>query len=418
MKAFDEFLKDYARLALRVGLNLQKGQRLIIHNASTRGVLLHVAPLVREITREAYEMGAPYVDVIWNDEELIRTRVQYAPEGSFNLFSDWQQDALMDVINSGGAMLTIRSNNPDLLSGLDPERVGTMQKAYLEKYAPVSLAVTNNRLNWLVIAASGPQWAARVFPDLAPDQAQARLWEAIFQIIRLDQPDPVAAWEAHVHNLLGRSSYLTARNFTALKYRGPGTDLTVGLPSGHRWISAREKSATGIQFIANMPTEEVFTLPHLEQTEGTVAASLPLSYGGTLIEDFSLTFEKGRVIKASARKGEAILRNLIETDEGSHRLGEVALVPVSSPIARRGHLFYDTLIDENAASHLAVGRAYRINLEDSSGLTDEQFMQRGGNVSLAHVDFMIGSKSLDIDGIREDGSAEPIMRAGDWAFDI
>jgi aminopeptidase len=418
MKAFDEFLKDYARLALRVGINLQKGQRLIIHNASTRGVPLHAAPLVREITREAYQMGAPYVDVLWNDEELIRTRVQYAPEGSFNLFSDWQHDALMDVINGGGAMLTIRSNNPDLLSGLDSERVGTMQKAYLEKYAPVSLAVTNNRLNWLVIAASGPAWAARVFPDLAPDQAQAKLWEAIFQIIRLDQPDPVAAWEEHVRNLIGRSNYLMGRNFTTLKYRGPGTDLTIGLPRGHRWISAREKSATGIEFIANMPTEEVFTLPHREQVEGTVAASLPLSYGGTLIEDFSLTFEKGRVVKVSARKGEAILQKLIETDEGSHRLGEVALVPVSSPIARRGHLFYDTLIDENAASHLAVGRAYRINLGDSSGLTDEQFMQRGGNVSLAHVDFMIGSQALDIDGIREDGSAEPVMRSGDWAFDI
>lgn len=418
MTAFDDSLKKYARLALRTGLNLQKGQRLIINNASTRGVPLHAAPLVREIVREAYEMGAPYVDVIWNDEELLRTRVEHAPEGTFDLFSDWQIAGLVEVLNGGGALLTIRSNNPDLLSGLDPERVGAMQKSYLEKYGPVSTAITNGLTNWVVITASGPHWAASVFPNVPPEQAEVKLWEDIFHIVRLDQPDPVAAWEEHVRSLQARAGYLNGRRYTALKYRGPGTDLTIGLPRGHRWISARETSASGIEFIANLPTEEVFTMPHRDQIEGTVTASLPLSYGGSLMEGFSLTYEKGRVVKLSARKGEAVLRRLIETDEGARTLGEVALVPASSPVAQRGHLFFDSLIDENAASHLAIGRAYRVNLDDSASLTDEQFMQRGGNISIAHVDFMVGSPAMDIDGVREDGSTEPVMRSGEWAFDI
>jgi aminopeptidase len=417
MTSFDESLKKYAQLIVHVGLNLRKGQRLIINNASTRGVPLHAAPLVRAVAREAYQAGARYVDVIWNDEELIRTRVQYAPDGTFGEYSDSHVAALLEIVEKGDALLTIRSNNPDLLSDLDPERIGEMQKVHTEKFGPVSLGVTSNKINWLVVAASSPDWAVKVFPDLPREQAFDKLWEAIFQITRVDRPDPVAAWEEHVQNLLKRAHYLTAKNYSGLHYTAPGTDLTVGLPRGHRWISAREKSQNGIEFIANLPTEEVFTLPHREQVNGTVSAALPLSYGGTLLEDFHFTFENGRITKASARKGETALKKLIETDEGASRLGEVALVPFSSPISQRGHLFYDPLIDENASSHLAVGRAYRINLDGAQDITDEQFMQRGGNVSLTHVDFMIGSNKMDIDGIREDGSTEPVMRAGEWAFD-
>ncbi len=417
MTTFDESLKKYAQLIVHVGLNLQKGQRLIINNASTRGVPLHAAPLVRAVAREAYQSGARYVDVIWNDEELIRTRVQYAPADSFGEYSDSHVAALMDIVEKGDAMLTIRSNNPDLLSDLDPERVGALQKTHLEKFAPVSLGVTGNKLNWLVVAAASPDWAAKVFPNLPREQAFDKLWEAIFQITRVDRPDPVAAWEEHIKNLLKRSNYLTGKNYSALKYTAPGTNLTVGLPRGHKWISAREKAQNGIEFIANLPTEEVFSLPHREQVDGTVSAALPLSYGGTLLEDFSFTFEKGRVTKVNARKGEAALKRLVETDEGASHLGEVALVPFSSPISQRGHLFYDALIDENASCHLALGRAYPINLEGAMDLSDEEFMARGGNVSMTHVDFMIGSNKMDIDGVREDGVSEPIMRKGEWAFD-
>jgi aminopeptidase len=418
MTIIEDSLKKYAKLIIHVGLNLRAGQPLIITNASTRGVPIHAAPLVREVTREAYEAGSPFVDVIWNDEQLIRARIQFAPAGTFNEYADWHIQALHTVIKRGGALLTIRSNNPDLLSGLDAERVGAMQSTHLAKFSPVSLAVSGNQINWLVVAAASPAWAAKVFPDLPVDQAEAKLWEAIFQITRVDQPDPVAAWEQHVKNLLKRAQYLNQKRFAALKYTSPGTDLTVGLPEGHKWISAREKSHSGIEFIANLPTEEVFTLPHREQVHGTIKASMPLSYGGTLIEDFHLTFENGRVANVHAGKNESALKRLIDTDEGASRLGEAALVPVDSPIAQRGHLFFDSLIDENASCHLAVGRAYRINLEGSRDLSDQEFMQRGGNISMAHVDFMVGSQDMDIDGIRQDGSSEPVFRHGKWAVDL
>ncbi len=417
-KKFDRSLKKYAEIIIKVGLNLRAGQRLIINNASTRGVPLNAVPLVRELTRVAYEAGARYVDVIWNDEALLRTRVQYAPSDSFNEYSDWHIQALSDITENGDAMLTIRSNNPDLLNGLDSERVGAWQKTHLERFNPVSKAITSNKMNWCVVSAASPDWAARVFPGLTPKKAESKLWEAIFKITRVDKPDPIAAWDKHIKNLLKRSAYLNAKKYTALKYTAPGTDLTVGLPRGHKWLAAREHARNGIEFVANLPTEEVFTLPHREQTAGTLRATMPLSYGGTLIEDFSFTFENGRVVGVSAKKGEAVLRKMIEADEGASRLGEVALVPVSSPIARRGHLFYDALIDENASCHVAVGRAYHISMEGTQEITDEEFMQRGGNVSLTHVDFMIGSDKIDIDGVKEDGRAEPVMRKGEWAFSV
>ncbi len=415
---FERSLRKYAEIIVKVGLNLRSGQRLIINNASTRGVPLHAAPLVRELTRVAYQAGARYVDVIWNDEALLRTRVQHAAANSFNEYSDWHIQGLVNIVDKGDALLTIRSNNPDLLNGLDAERVGAWQKTHLERFAPVGQAITSNKINWCVVSAASPDWAMKVFPDLTPKRAEAQLWNAIFKITRVDQPNPTAAWETHLKNLLKRTAYLNGKKYRALEYTAPGTQLSIGLPPGHLWLAAREKAQNGIEFVANIPTEEVFTLPHREQTNGTVRASMPLSYGGTLIKDFSITFENGRAVKATAKKGEAILNKMIEADEGAARLGEVALVPVSSPIARRGHLFYDTLIDENASCHIAVGRAYRVSMQGAQAFTDEEFMQRGGNVSLTHVDFMIGSAKMNIDGVRDDGSREPVMRKGEWAVDV
>jgi aminopeptidase len=417
MSSFDENIKKYADLVIKVGLNLRAGQRLIINNASTRGVPLHVAPFVREIARTAYQAGARYVDVIWNDEALLRLRAELAPRDSTGEYSNWHIQGIVDIIENGGALLTIRSNNPDLLGSLDADFVGAAQKTHLERYSPVSAAASTNKMNWLVIAASSPDWAIKVFPGLSPAQAEAKLWEAIFQITRVDQPDPIAAWETHIQNMLKKASYLSNKQYTALKYKAPGTDLTVGLPRGHRWISAREMAQNGIEFTANLPTEEVFTLPHREQADGVVSASMPLVYSGVLIEEFSMTFKRGRVVKVAAKKAEATLRKLVETDEGASHLGEVSLVPFSSPISQRGHLFYDPLIDENAASHLAVGSAYRTNLVGGDELSQDEFIARGGNVSINHVDFMIGSAKMDIDGIKEDGSTEPVMRQGEWAFD-
>jgi aminopeptidase len=413
-----ESLQKYAELMVRVGLNLREGQRLLINNLSTRGVPLHVAPLVREVTKSAYKAGARYVDVLWGDEELLKMRVQMAPRGSFDEFSDWQVKAAMDQFEQDGAHLTIRSNNPDLMDGEDPEVVGQVQKTYLERYSDFSKMIGKNKMNWLVASAAGPAWAARVFPDLEPAEAEKKLWEAIFSITRVDQLNPVAAWDAHVKNLRARSEYLNAKQYASFHYKAPGTDLTIGLPQGHFWNSAGSTTQNGIFYIANMPTEEIFTLPHREQINGHVSASMPLSYSGALMEDFALTFENGHVVKATAKKNETALKKLVEADEGSSSLGEVALVPHSSPIAQSGLLYYDPLIDENAASHLALGRAYKFTLKGAENLSDEEFKARGGNVSIAHVDFMVGSGKMDIDGTTADGAIEPVMRQGEWAFDI
>ena len=411
-------LQKYAELAVRVGLNLRAGQRLLINNLTTRGVPLHNAPLVREIAKAAYKAGARYVDVLWGDEELLKTRVQMAPRDSLDEFSDWQVKAAMDLFEQDGAHLSIRSNNPNLMDGEDPEIVGQVQKVYLQKYEKFSNLIGQNKINWLVIAAAGPAWAARVFPNLEPAEAEKKLWEAIFSITRLDQSDPVAAWEKHVQELQKRSEYLNSKKYAALHYTAPGTDLTVGLPQGHIWESAGSTTQNGIFYIANMPTEEIYTLPHRDQINGHVSASMPLSYSGALMEGFALTFENGHVVKSTARKNEAALKKLVEADEGSSSLGEVALVPHSSPIAQSGLLFYDALIDENAASHLALGRAYKSTLNGAENLSDEEFKARGGNVSMAHVDFMVGSAQMDIDGTTPDGKVEPVMRQGEWAFDV
>jgi len=416
--SFQENLEKYADLVIRVGLNLREGQRLLINNLSTRGVLLHVAPLVREVAQAAYKAGARYVDVLWADEELLKMRVEVAPRDTFDEFSDWQVKAAMDLFDQDGATLTIRSNNPDLMEGQDPEIVGQLQKTYLKRYEEYGNLIGRNKINWLVIAAAGPAWSARVFPDLEPVEAEKKLWEAIFAMTRVDQPDPVAAWEKHVQELQKRSMYLNAKQYASLHYMAPGTDLTVGLPSGHFWNSAGSTAQNGVFYIANMPTEEIFTLPHKDQIDGHVSASMPLSYSGALMEDFVLTFENGHVVKATAKRNEATLKKLVSADEGASSLGEVALVPHSSPIAQSGLLYYDPLIDENAASHLALGRAYKFTLKDASNLSDAEFQALGGNVSLVHVDFMVGSGKMDIDATTPDGTIEPLMRQGEWAFDV
>ena len=417
-KSQQELLEKYAEAIVRVGLNIRTGQRLIINLAATRGVPYQFAPLVREVAKAAYRVGARYVDVIWGDEEMLRLRAQYAPRDSFDEYSTWQIDAVMRMVEKGDALLSITGSDPDLLGGLDPEILGMMQKTHLQQFSKVSEKVSANAINWCVVAAAGEGWAKKVFPELAPEKAQEKLWEAIFETTRINQPDPIAAWQEHIINLRGRAKYLQAKQYTALHYSAPGTDFTLGLPNGHIWVSAQSLAQNGIAFTANMPTEEVFTLPDRNRADGVIKSTYPLSYGGTLIDDFQVTFEKGRITKVSAQKGESVLQKLVDTDEGSHRLGEVALVTASSPIAQRGHLFYNTLYDENASCHIAIGRAYRFTLTGGTELTDEEFTAAGGNVSLNHVDFMIGSPTMDIDGIKQDGAREPVMREGEWAFKL
>lgn len=412
-----QVLKKYAEAVVRVGLNIRKGQRLIINNAAARGVPPAGREFVHEVTKAAYAAGAKYVEVIWGDEEMHRIRLQHAPADSFDEYPKFHIRAVMDMIKNGDALLSVYANDPDAFAGLDAERVAAMQKTHLKHYNEVGAEVSRNAINWCVVASASPAWAAKVFPDLKQEEAEEKLWQAIFETTRANLPDPIAAWQEHIKNLKARANYMQAKKYSALHYKGPSTDFTLGLPNGHKWSGAQGMAENGVIFTANMPTEEIFTLPDRHRAEGTVAATFPLSYAGSLIEDFSVTFENGRIVKVNAKKNEALLQKLVDTDEGSTRLGEVALVNASSPIGKRGHLFYNTLFDENASCHIAIGRAYRFTLTGGTELTDEEFVAAGGNVSLNHVDFMIGSPHIDIDGIKDDGTREPVMRSGEWAFD-
>lgn len=413
---FERKLEVYAELILRVGLNVQPGQRLAIADVLNHGVSLEAAPLVRKIAARAYQSGVRLVDVLWGDDQVRLARFRYAPRDSFEEYPLWQAEALLRYAQQGDALLSLIARDPDLLRGQDPELIGTAQQTTVTQTQAYRELVSRNAINWLVAGAASSGWAAKVFPDLPRDQATARLWEALFTICRLDAPDPVAAWHAHLDELAARSAYLTGKQYHALRMRAPGTDFVVGLPRGHLWKGGRMTSERGVVFTPNLPTEEIFTLPHRERADGVVTATKPLSYAGVLIEDFSLTFEAGRVAKITARRGEDILRKLVETDEGAGRLGEVALVPHSSPISQSGLLFFNTLYDENAAIHVALGRSYAFTLEEGDAMSLEAFAAAGGNLSAQHVDFMIGSDQMDVDGILEDGSAEPVMRGGEWAW--
>jgi len=417
---FEQNLDKYADVIVEVGLNLQPGQRLLIGAPilGVHGVPLELAPLVRLVATKAYQAGARLVDVMWNDDQIRLARFQHAPEDSFEEFPTWRADGAFEMAEAGDAVLTIYSEDPGLLDGQYRARITAAQQADFKFLKPFSDLRGKNAMNWTIVTAPVDGWTDRVFPDLPPERRKAKFWETIFEICRVNQEDPVSAWQEHVNQLAARSDYLTDQQYTGLKLAAPGTDLTLGLPKGHVWRSARMASQTGIDFTGNMPTEEVFTIPHRDKTEGVVTATRPLSYGGSLIEDFSLTFSAGRVVKATARKGEESLHKLLDTDEGARRLGEVALVPHSSPISQSGLLFYNILIDENAAGHIALGRALRFNVEGGETMPDDEFAALGGNQSLVHIDFMVGSGEMDVDGLTADGEAEPVMRGGEWAFDL
>lgn len=409
---FSQALQKYADVIVRVGLNLRMGQRLTI----AAGIFDY--RLVRLVAASAYQAGTRYVDVIWDDQEITHTHLQNAPRDALEEVPNWISNALREAAENGEALLGISSQNPDIFSDVDPERVSLFRSANLKKMEKFNDLIMRDAINWCVVSNPTKEWSMKVFPGVTEKQAMENLWEAIFQICRVDQVDPVAAWEAHIMGLKKRSRYLNERNYSALHYRAPGTDLTVGLPERHCWLAAQSEAENGIEFTANMPTEEVFTMPHKDKVNGTVRASRPFVVAGNIVENFALTFEQGKITHFTAQKGEETLRKLIETDEGAKSIGEVALVPNSSPISQRGHLFYNTLIDENAASHIAIGRAYRFTIQGGNTMTEEEFQANGGNFSLTHNDFMIGSGEMDIDGIREDGSSEPIMRSGEWSFDV
>jgi aminopeptidase len=405
---FEKNLDRLAEVAVHSGLGLAAGQQLVMT------ATLDAVPLVRRITEYAYKAGATLVTTIYSDEEAALIRFRNAQDASFDVAPAWLFEGMAAAYRDGAARLAIAGNDPALLSKEDPEKVSRLNRATSKAYRPALEYISRHDINWTIVSFATPAWARAVFPNLAEDEALARLWKAIFAASRADQPDPIGAWKKHDRNLHASAERLNQKRYAALHFRGPGTDLKVGLADGHRWLGGGTTAHNGKYCIPNMPTEEVFTTPHKDRVEGRVTSTKPLSYAGTMIEEISVKFEGGKITEAHASKGQQVLERMIETDEGARRLGEVSLVPDSSPIASSGLLFLNTLFDENAACHIALGKAYSSCLEGGETLSPEQLAARGANDSLIHVDWMIGSNKIDVDGLAAAGASEPVMRAGEW----
>ncbi|WP_462408766.1 aminopeptidase [Neobacillus sp. Marseille-QA0830] len=410
MSEFQKNLEKYAELAVKVGVNVQKGQTLVVNSS------IEVAEFVRLVVKKAYEAGAFNVIVNWSDDIVNRTKYDLAPDEAFTEYPEWRAKEQEALVEKGAAFMSIVSSSPDLLKGVNPTRIANFQKTAGKALSKYRQAIQSDKVSWTVIAAASTAWAAKVFPDMSDGQQTAKLWDAIFKAVRVDTENPVEAWKKHDETLHNKVRYLNEKRYAKLHYSAPGTDLTIELPKKHLWVGAGSLNEKGDQFMANMPTEEVFTVPLKTGVNGTVASTKPLSYGGNIIDRFSVTFENGRIVNVKAEEGEEVLKHLVETDEGSHFLGEVALVPYDSPISMSNVLFYNTLFDENASNHLAIGSAYAFCIEGGKKMTAKELQENGLNESLTHVDFMIGSAAMDIDGITADGKTEPVFRKGKWAF--
>jgi aminopeptidase len=402
-------LDKLAQLAIKVGLGLREGQDLFLTSPTS------ALPLARRIAEYAYKAGAGLVTTIFADEEMTLARYRYGHDLSFDRAPGWLYEGVAKAFDENTARLAISGDNPMLLGSQDPEKVGRANRANSKAYRPALTKIVAHEINWSIVPYPGASWAKVVFPDDEEDIAIGKLADAIFAATRVSTPDPVAAWDEHNKALYARREWLTGKNFAALKYNGPGTDLTVGLAEGHAWKGGGGIARNGIRCNPNIPTEEVFTTPHRLKVDGTVSATKPLSYNGTLITDIAMKFEAGKITEVKATRGRDVLEKAMDSDEGGRRIGEVALVPHSSPISQSGILFYNTLFDENAASHIALGQCYSDCFVDGETITPEEVERRGGNKSVIHIDWMIGSGEIDIDGIGQDGSITPVMRKGEWA---
>lgn len=407
----EEKLKEYARLAVVTGLAVKPGQEVMI-SAS-----VEVADFVHLVMEQAYKAGASDVVVEWMDNEAAKLRYQHSYMEKISQCPEWISLMRNTMAQRGAAFLSIRSDDPRVLADVDPKKPAAAQKASRNACGPFVEAHRNGTMPWCIIGAASPKWAQAVFPDLPEQEALDRLWDAIFQTARVDSGDAVAAWEAHRQEFQKRIAWLNEQAFDALHYQNSlGTDLTVGLLPGGIWCGGGAATADGRWHFMNLPTEEVYTAPHRERTEGTVYSSMPLNFNGNLIDQFYLTFEKGRVVDFGAKQGEEVLRSILEMDEGAKYLGECALVPHDSPISNLRILFYNTLYDENASCHLAVGSGISEAIEGGMSKSREELLQVGINDSLTHVDFMFGTADLSITGIRPDGTRVPVFQNGNWAF--
>jgi len=408
--SFDQKLDRLAEVAVRVGLGLEAGQELVITAP------MEALPLVRHITEHAYKAGAKLVTTFFSDDFLTLARYQYAPDEAFDYAPTWYFDAIATTFRSGAARMAITGANPALLAHEDPGKVSRANIATSRAYKPAMELITRHEINWTIVACATPAWAALMFPHDPEELAMGKLWDAIFLASRIAVDDPVAEWQEHGAYLKKRVDLLNGKRFHALHFYTPdgATDLTVGLADQHLWAGGGTTAGNGIFCQPNIPTEECFTTPHRDRVDGVVTASKPLSHQGTLIENIRCTFEGGKIVKATATAGEEALNKLISVDDGARKLGEGALVPHISPIAQSGVLFWNTLFDENAASHIALGQAYSTCLIDGESMSKEELAKLGANESLIHVDWMIGGPTMSVDGMRADGTAEPLMRHGEW----
>lgn len=406
-------IDKYVELVIQKGINIQKGQILVISSP------VEVYDFTRKLVKQAYELGASEVVVHWNDEVVGKYKYVYGAEDIFDTFPEWQKESMEYYRKKGAAFLSVYATDPDILKEVDKTRVARFQKAKSLALKEYYENVMGNSNQWCVISVPTQAWAKRVFPELSIEVAISEMWKLILKIVRADKENPILEWENHLNTLKARMDYLNKKRFAKLIYRNSlGTNLEIGLPEGHKWISGGEKSKAGVEFVANIPTEEIFTMPHREKVNGVVVSSKPLIYGGSVIDKFTLIFKDGEVINYSAEVGEEILGKLLSMDENSKYLGEVALVEYDSPISKSERVFYNTLFDENASCHLAFGGAYPVCLENSEGQSEEELKERGMNNSLTHEDFMIGTEDMEIVGIDSEGRETTIMKNGNFVFTL
>lgn len=402
-------LNNLAKVAVHVGLRPAEGQQIYLTAPMV------ARPLVRLIAEHAYKAGAGLITPFYDDDPCTLARYKHAPDASFDQARSWLYEGLASgFTNHNVARLAVSASTPELLAGMNPDQVSRAAQANGMAYTQAAKYISGFAINWSIVSYANPKWAKKVFPDLPQAEAVEKLWEAIFAASRADQEDPIAAWAEHNARLKERRDYLNAKRYAALHYTGPGTDLTIGLADDHKWSGGESKASNGITCNPNIPTEEVFTTPHNMRTEGYVTSTKPLSLNGSVLENIFVRFEEGRIAEVKADRGQEVFEKHISTDEGAARLGEVALVPHSSPISASGLVFFNTLYDENASSHIAVGRSYAECIKDGQAMTEDDLAAKGANFSNVHTDWMIGSGEIDIDGVNADGSSEPLMRKGEW----
>ncbi|MFX3618173.1 MAG: aminopeptidase [Sporolactobacillus sp.] len=410
MKTFAENLEKYAELAVTVGANVQKGQDVLVK------VPIDAGELARLVAEKAYQAGARRVYFNWIDDALDHLRLKHSTIEDLQDYPKWKAEFLEDLVKSGAACIDIRTTGIGVTDGIDPHKVSVDQAAYWKALHTYYDYRMSDKVSWTILIYPSVEWAKKLFPGKIRELAIKDLWEVIFKMTRIDRPDPLAAWQEHLKTLAEKRKVLNRKSYRKLHYQAPGTDLEITFDPAYHWDGGISKTQSGIPFVANLPTEEVYTLPKKTGVTGTVSSTRPLIYAGTLIEKLTLEFQDGRIVNFHAEQGEDVLRTIIESDEGSHYLGEVALVANDSPISASGRVFYTTLYDENASCHLAIGKAYPTCLDNGDKMSEQELKAHGANDSLVHVDFMIGSEEMDIDGQTEDGNWEPVFRKGLWAF--